>query len=53
MRNKFLYNLNFQKINMSDKKHFIKVKNLVKLFQEKIITKEQFLKELDNLKLNK
>ena len=34
-------------------KHFIKVKNLVKLFQEKIITKEQFLKELDNLKLNK
>ena len=34
-------------------KHYIAVNNLISLFQEKIITKEQFLKELDNLKLNK
>lgn len=34
-------------------KHYIAVNNLIKLFQSKVITKEQFLKELENLKLNK
>lgn len=38
---------------MSDKKHFNKINNLLKLYEAKIITREQLIKELDNLKLNK